>query len=190
MMRSFLLVALTMVTGAAAHELQENRATLVLRDKTHISVTLYIAYSDALHPALMPQRPFASFLLIYSAMKPEEMQKELFRAQAKFQASTRMYLSPGPGKEIPFTNWVWPDVKQVQTMLQQRIMAAMVDPNGHSHETPIEIRADANAPHEIGAITVKFPEEFQKVLVVSYRPNQVWVDSKTLSPEIKFPGLP
>ena len=33
---------------------------------------------------------------------------------------------------------------------------------------------------------MKFPEEFQKVLVVSYRPNQVWVDSKTLSPEIKF----
>ena len=182
----FALPLLLLVPGATAHELQENRATLVLRDKTHISVTLYIAWSDALYQALMPQRPFASFLLIYSAMKPEEVQKELLRAQAKFQSATRMYLSPGPGKEVPITNWVWPDVKQVQTLLQQRMMAAMVDPNGHSHETPIEIRADANAPHEISAITVKFPEEFQKVLVVSYRPNQQWVESKSLSPEIKF----
>ena len=180
------LVTLMMVTSAAAHELQENRATLVLRDKTHVSVTLYIAYSDALYLALMPQRPFAAFLLIYSAMKPEDLQKELFRAQAKFQAATRMYLSPGPGREVPITNWVWPDVQQVQTMLQQRMMAAMVDPKGHSHEAPVEIRADANSPHEINAVTVKFPEEFQKVLVVSYRPNQVWADSQGLSPEIKF----
>ena len=61
-------------------------------------------------------------------MKPDELQKELLRAQAKFQSAARMYLSPGPGKEVPLTNWVWPDVKQVQTMLQQRIMAAAVDP--------------------------------------------------------------
>ena len=80
-------------------------------------------------------------------MKPDEPQKELLRAQAKFQSAVRMYLSPGPGKEVPLTNWVWPDVKQVQTMLQQRIMAAAVHPNGHSHEAPIEIHADANAPH-------------------------------------------
>ena len=180
------LVALILAASAGAHELQENRATLVLRDKTHVSVTLYIAYSDALYQALMPQRPFASFLLIYSAMKPEELQKELLRAQSRFQSETRMYLSPGPGREVPLTNWMWPDMKQVQTMLRQRIMAAMVDPNGHAHDTPIEIRADANAPHEITAVTVKFPEEFQKVLVVSYRPNQVWANSKELSPEIKF----
>jgi hypothetical protein len=185
-LRAATLAALILAAGAGAHELQENRATLVLRDKTHIGVTLYIAYSDALHQVLMPQRPFASFLLIYSAMKPEELQKELLRAQSKFQSETRIYLSPGPGREIPLTNWVWPDVKQVQTMLQQRIMAAMVDPNRHAHDTPIEIRADANSPHEITAVTVRFPEEFQTVLVVSYRPNQVWTDGKALSPEIKF----
>ena len=175
-----------LLTTAAAHELEENRATLVLRDKTHVSVTMYIAYSDALHRALMPQRPFASFLLIYSGVKTEDLQRELLRAQDKFQAETRMYLSPGPGREVVLTNWVWPDVKQVQRMLQQRIMSAMVDPNGHAHDTPVEIHADANAPHEITAVTVKFPEEFQRVLVVSYRPNQVWADSKALSPEIKF----
>ena len=184
--KKFALALMLLVPYAAAHELQENRATLVLRDKTHISVTLYIAYSDALYQALMPQRPFAAFLLIYSAMKPEDLEKELRRAQSKFQSATRMYLSPGPGREITITNWVWPDVKQVQTMLQQRIMAAMVDPKGHAHDSPIEIRADANAPHEIVSVTVKFPEEFRKVLVVSYRPNQLWVDSQSLSPEIKF----
>ena len=183
-MRPLLLVLLIGICGA--HELQDNRATLVLRDKNHVSVTLYVAYTDALHLAVMPQRPLASFLLMYSAMRPEDLERELLRAQSKLQSGTRMYLSPGPGVEVPLTNWVWPDVKQVQTLLQERIMAATVDPNGHSHEAPSEIRAEAVASREIGALTVKFPEEFQKVLVVSYRPNQVWVDTKALSPEIRF----
>jgi len=186
LVRTLALVTLLSMTSAGAHELQENRATLVLRDKTHVSVTLYIAFSDALYQVLLPQRPFAAFLMIYSAMKPDEMQKELLRVQTKFQAETRMYFSPGPGREIPLTNWVWPDAKQVQSLLQQRMMAAMVDPSGHSHEAPSEIRADANAPHEITAVTMKLPDEFRQVLVVSYKPNQVLVDTKTLSPEIKF----
>lgn len=71
-------------------------------------------------------------------------------------------------------------------MLQQRMVAAMVDPGARSHDQPVEIHADVVAPVEVTGVTVRFPEEFQNVLVVSYRPNQVWVENKTLSPQIKF----
>lgn len=175
---------LIFVPCAMAHEIQDNRATLVLRDETHISITLYVAYADALHLALAPQRPVAEFLTIYSAMNPATLQQELVRAQAKFQAGTRLFLAGGT--EIPISNWIWPDAKQVQAMMQQRMMAAMVDPNGHAHDEPLEIHADANASEKIIAIRVQFPEEFQKVLVVSYRPSQVWVEPKLWSPAIRF----
>ena len=79
------------------HELDENRATLALRDKTHISITLYLAYTDALHLALAPQQPMDEFLVTRSAMKPEELQRELLRAQAKFQAATHVFLSVAHG---------------------------------------------------------------------------------------------
>jgi hypothetical protein len=169
---------------ASAHELQENRATLVLRERNHVAVTLYISYTEALYQALAPQRPYAAFLLVYSAMKPEELQKQLLRAQARFESATRMYSASG--KEIKLGNWAWPDVKQVQAILQQRVIQAMVDPNAHSHEAPLEIHADANASEVLASVKVRFPEEFQKVLVVSFRPNQQWVDGKALSPEIRF----
>jgi hypothetical protein len=168
----------------AAHELQDNRATLVLRDETHISMTIYLAYGDALHMALAPQRPMAEFLVAYSAMKPESLQKELIRAQARFQAATRLYHAAG--REIALTNWIFPDAKQVQAMLQQRIMQAMVDPAGHAHDEPMEIHADANSPEPITSVRIQFPEEFQKVLVVAYRPSQLWVEPKFWSPAIKF----
>ena len=184
--RAALTMMLLAALPAQSHELQENRATLVLRDKTHVSVTLYVAYTDALYQALAPQRPFAAFLLVYSAMKAEELEKELKKAQSHFEGATHFYLPGATARPLTVTNWVWPDVKQVQALLQQRVMQSMVDASGHSHEQPVEIRADANAAQEITSLTVKFPEEFQKVLVVSYRPTQVWVDSKAVSPEIKF----
>lgn len=171
-------------THARAHELQDNRATLVLRDGTHLSVTLYIGYADALHLALAPQRSVEEFLIAYSGMNPEQLQRELGRVQARFQAATRLYLVNG--KEVALTNWVWPDARQVQALLQQRIMRAVVDPTSHAHEEPLEIHAEARAPEEIHSVRVQFPDEFQKVLVVSYRPNQVWVERKSLSGPIKF----
>ena len=168
----------------SAHELEDNRATLVLRDKTHLSATVFLAYPEALHRVLAPQREFGAFLLIYSAMKPEALQKELLRAQAHFESST--HLVSAPGKDVALMNWTWPDLKQVQAMLQQRVMQAMVAPSAHSHEAPVEVHFDANASQEITSVRVQFPEEFQKVLVVAYRPSQTWVEGKSLSPEIRF----
>ncbi len=189
MKRRFWVVGVAMallwaMPNADAHELQANRATLVLRDDTHISVTMYIAYADALHLALAPQRDMAEFLVAYSAMNPEALQKELWRAQAKFKAEMKFYLATGT--EVPLTNWAFPDAKQVQAMMQQRIMQAMVDPAGHAHDEPLEIRADANGAEKMGAVRVQFPEEFQRVLVVSYKPSQVWVEEKAWSPVVRF----
>jgi hypothetical protein len=178
-----LSLGLLLALSAAAHELQDNRANLILRDRTHLSVTLYLSYPEALHLALAPERQFMAFLLIYSAMKPEELQKELLRAQSRFQSTTHVYL---PDKEAPLVNWVWPDVKTVQAMLQQRVMQAMVDPNVHAHEAPVEVHADVNRAQEIQSVRVQFPQEWQKVLVVWFRPSQQWVEGKTLSPAMKF----
>lgn len=92
----------------------------------------------------------------------------------------------GTTREIPLTNWIWPDFKQVQDLLRQRVMQAMVDGKGHTHESPLEIHADANAQREITTVQAQFPDEFQKMLVVAFRPNQLWVERKALSSAIKF----
>ncbi|MFN7919091.1 MAG: hypothetical protein U0Q16_03285 [Bryobacteraceae bacterium] len=175
----FLLAAIT----AYAHDLGENRATLVLHDRNHLSVTLYINYCEALHKALMPQREYGAFLVMYSTMKAEDLAKDLTRAQVKFESAIQI-ATKAPAKRIEIKNWNWPTAAQVKTMLQHQVMQAMVD--RHTHEPPAEIRADAVAMQPIESVTIRFPEEFQRVLVVSYRPNQVWVDGKSPLPEIKF----
>lgn len=184
--RLFFCAALLLgfATSANAHELMVNRATLVLRDDTHVTLTLYIAYADALHAALAPKQSTAEFLTMYSAMNPQALQKELNRAQVQFQAGTKLYLASG--QPIALTNWFWPDPKQVQAMMQQRIMQAMVDPAGHAHDEPLEIHADANAAQKIVGLRMQFAPEFQQVLLVWYRPTQTWVEPNTWSPAIRF----
>lgn len=178
-------IGVAMMVGASAsgHELEDNRATLVLRDQRHLSLTVYLSYPEALHRALAPEREFAAFLLIYSAMKPEDFQKQLLRAQSRFQSGVHVYL---PEDEAPLVNWSWPDAKTVQAMLQQRIMKAMVDPNIHAHEPPVEVHAEVNAAQGIAAARVRFPQEWRRVLLVWFRPSQQWLEGSATSPAMKF----
>lgn len=185
-MRCLKLISLAVILtlSAGAHELQSNRATLVLRDGTHVSVTLFIDYADALHLALAPESSLQEFLGVYSAMEAEAFERQAQRAQAKFEAATRLYVS----RDVPIalTKWSWPEPKQVQRSLQVRLMQSLVDPHGAAHQEPFEIHADAVATRDIESVQVQFPDEFRMVLVVAFRPSQLWVEPKHLSPAIKF----
>lgn len=183
----FVLSTLLACLTATAHDLQESRAQLVLRDPTHISVTLYLNYPEILRQVLSPGRDLASFLVMYSAMKPEDLRQQLLKAQSRLQADTHILAKSGPGsppRELTLGNWIWPDQREVQAMFQQLVVQSVV--GDHLHLSPAEIHADANGPLPISSVTVILPEQFQKVLVVSYRPRQVWVGRDLPNPDIRF----
>lgn len=180
--RSLLLTLLA--STCLAHELPDNRLTLVLRDDNHLALSFYVQYADALHRALSPQTSFQEFTLVYSSMAAPAFEKEMQRAQTKFRSGTRVTLASGT--VLTIANWQWPDTAKVRRSLQEQAMASVVAPNAHSHEVSTEIRAEVVSAVAISAVSVQVPEEFQKVLVVSYRPAQVWVEPKMGSPVIKF----
>lgn len=169
---------------ALSHELPANRATLVLRDQTHLSLTLYIDYIETLHRALAPNKSARDFLLITSALTPQEFQQQLQRAQAKLDAETRATLNGA--STVTIAGWVWPEPAKIQSLIQQQVMAAMVGAGEHSHAAPIEIRANITHTKPISEATIQFAEAFGKMLVVWYRPKQTWVAPKQLSPVMKF----
>lgn len=156
--------------SVAAHEVQTNRLTLVLRDQSHISLTFFLDYPGVLHRALAPGRPFQEFVVMYSAMTPAEFQRELRRAEQRLQSGTHLSL---PSGEVPIAGWKWPEAGKAQALLREITMTALVAPADHSHQEPVEIRAEATAPQPIVSIDVRLPAEMQDVLVVSYRPSQV-----------------
>lgn len=171
---------------AAAHELQDNRATLVLRDRQHLSLTLFVDYPKVLHQVLAPQSTAQEFMLVHAAMKPHEFQVQLLAAQRKLQDSTSLVM--GNGKKSAFAPWVWPDAASVQKLLQQRAMQAVVAPNDHAHMVPMQIRAEAKSGNasDFRSVTLQLPAALQQVLVVSYQPKQVWLKPNATPPVISF----
>lgn len=171
-------------TSATPHELQANRATLVLRDQVHVSVTLFLNYSEVLHQVLMPQKSFQEFAVALSAMRTADFQKELLRAELQLQRSLQ-FKSHG-NEVLGLGNWSWPEATRVQWLLQERVMQATVAPNEPAHEDAVEVRLEATAQRPIAGMTASFPAAFNRVLLVSYQPNQVWVEPRGASGPIKF----
>jgi hypothetical protein len=178
------LLALASVGSARAHGLEENRATFVLRDQNHVSVTLFITFSEALHRALAPDRSFQDFVMAHAAMSPEAFKAALLKAQGTFQAQTS--IETAGGHRLLLERWRWPEPAAVQQVLRERAMQALAAPNEHPFETALEVRAELQAAKAVASLRVSFPPAFQRVLVVSYQPKQVWVEPQQASPEIKF----
>lgn len=176
-----LLVAMTAALG---HEATDNRATLVLRDNRHLAVTLYINYAEAMHQTLMPSRPFEEFLLTHSAMDGGKFQRAALQAQTQFQNALKIYNNDR--SELNVVRWQWPAPILLQQSLRERAMLLLRGAAAHVHAAPLEIHAELSAEQDLEAVLIQFPAEFQKVLVVSYRPSQVTVERKAISPLITF----
>jgi hypothetical protein len=193
---SLLLMAIAggvIAPAVNSHELPANRATLVLRDERHVSLSLYIDYVEALHASLAPERPMPAFLAQFSAMKPVELQAHLLRTQQQWIRQIELS-AVDPGRTpagramtpVSWRNWVWPDAARVQRLLQERLMQGLVAPAGHVHDEPLEIRAESTAMRAVSEARLSLPKAFGRVLVVWYRPRQLWVDPGTVSGAIRF----
>jgi len=171
-------------TSVSAHELAQNRATLVLRDNTHLTITVYVGLPEFLFRTLATGKPFGAFLVEYSALDPATFRRELLRAQSRVEKGTHLFLEDG--RPLLLARWQWPEPAAAQAMLRERVMQETVGGETASHGEPAEIRAEAVAQRDIPSVSIQFPAELQQVLVVAYRPHQAWVAAGARSARIEF----
>ena len=177
-------LVLLVAQRSSAHELAENRATMVLRDQNHVAITLYLNYTDVLHRTLAPEQSFSEFVLAFSALSPEQFAAQLNKAQARLQSHIKVL--PRPATEALLRRWVWPVATTVQALLRDHAMQMLAAPNDHAHEPPVEVRVELQTTGRVSTVSAVFPPEFRRVLVVSYRPNQTWAELGDAATEIVF----
>lgn len=181
------LLASPLSAHRAAHELQDNRATLVLRGGALLEVTLHLNYADVLHRTLAPQLSTPEFLTMAASMPRAQFAAALARAHDRLRAGT--HVVQANGHEVMLDNWTWPDAAAAQSALQRMAMQAVVAPDEIGHEPQVDIRADGLATSAATgdiAVRVQFPDEFQRVLMVWYKPKQAWSAPQGPSPIITF----
>lgn len=180
---ALLVLAAACATGTA-HELQANRLTLVQREAHHLSLSLHLDYLPVLHRTLAPRQDYREFVLAHAAMEHAQLAAALQRAQAAFEASTRLTLPDGSA--LPVQRWRWPEARRVQALLQQQAMRWIAGPGDHAHDDPIEVPAECVSRSPIRSVQVQLPAAFDAVLVVSYRPRQAWARPATGAIKVEF----
>ena len=179
---STVIIMLLAMSDTPAHELLENRATLVLRDNNHISATFYISYPEALYRTLAPNLTYQEFLVQYAALSPSDFQKLLLQAQQEWQSAIKLRNSATT--ELTPVQWQWPAAEQVQNSIRETVIQAMV--NVQPHIEPLDIHAEFTQKQAIKSISIEFPKAFDRVMVVSYMPTQRWVETGKKSAAISF----
>ena len=159
---------------AISHELQDNRAVLIQREANHLSLTLYLDYLSAMALELSAKTGPDQFVLMSATLSPEYFQRLSASAQAKFEAA--VVLRAGNNAPVAFQNWRWPDAQKLQQEARSQIMQAITAGQDHPHSSPVEVTAELFSPNPLSQISIQFPSAFGKVLLVSYRPNQKWLE--------------
>ncbi len=173
-----------------AHELAANRATVVQRDDTHWAITCLIDYPQLLHRMLAPKRSWADFVVQAAAMPLAEFQQSVARAHQ--QVATRLLLTGPGGERVALRNWQWPEAPETHKRLQAGAMQLITGggsgagDGSHGHGTETAVRAEALSAQPLKSLAVRFPAEFGRVLVVSYRPQQAWTENGTTTLRLRF----
>lgn len=180
-----LVVAAMTTVVATAHEIAENRLTLVQRDGQHLALTFRVGLGEAMRRVVAPAEDPARFAARCAAMATKDFDALLARAEKKLVEESRV--EAASGRALVLTGWSFPDPRRVQVALQARTMQALAAPGGEApHEEPLEIHAEAVAAGEVDAVAVSVPAALQPVLVVSYRPRQAWVTPEASTVRVRF----
>ncbi|MEK0431438.1 MAG: hypothetical protein RL139_1242 [Gemmatimonadota bacterium] len=166
-----LLSLLLAPRGAAAHELAEASATLVLREGGHVELRLLVPWAEVLRQRLMPERPMRDFLARVTEEPPGRLERTIAAVEAELSRDTRLMPSGRPA--MGFTRWRWPDAARIRAALREELMDRLAggDP---VHPSRLQAVAEAIRP---GAAPVRavFPRSLGPVLLTVVRPREEWV---------------
>ena len=180
-----ILIALSAISPCAAHELEVNRLTIVMRDQSHLSLTFRVDEIALLGRFLAPDVSTLEFAVSMAAIEREQFDDLIERARERL--SSKIVLVDQQAKQLVLRNWRWGSIERLRSEIQQFAMGAVVGGGVHSHLQSSEIHVDAIASEPVSSVTVSLPVEAETILVVSYKTVQKYFDaSRETSLKVEF----
>jgi len=183
----FVFIILNMVLfvrEAQSHELQENRASLVLRNERQISVTFYLNLTELLHKTLMPKQDRFEHTAKLAAMNEADFSKQYGDVKKLIESS--VLFNAAPGKKINVREWQWPEPKVAQKAIRELTMQSVVSSGQHLHENPIEVRLQIQSDESIDPLMLELPVSMKPMTLVASRPKQTRFDLSAKKITINF----
>ena len=166
------------------HELQENRASLVLRNDRQVNVTFYLNMSEVLQKTLTPTQDRFEHTAKLSAMNEGEFLKQYGITKNLIESS--VIFRSASGKQLKITDWQWPEPRVMQKGLRDLTMQSVVGSGHHFHENPFEIRLHIQSTEPLESLTLELPVTLKPITLVASRPKQKRFDNSTTKVTINF----
>lgn len=161
---------------AAAHDLEANRVSVVLRDNIHLSLQFRINYLNFLRQAYAPNVNEKQALIELASMTDQAFDVLYLQSQKLFIQQT--ILSAGTDSPLQLSHWRWPKAALIQQSIRELSAQMIVSPQEHIHYDFIEVQADAIAMKEVNQCHLKLAPSLGNVLVIHYRAQQQWNEQK------------
>jgi len=179
------LLALALVCAWAvpsgAHDLPENRLRLVLREDNHLAATYFVNYTELMHRAFAPGKTFQEFAVQFASMDAGQFEGMLRQLDQQLVAETTVEVA---GAAMHGTGWAFPSTAASQALIRKHLMGAVT--GSQFHEEPTEIDFDVIAPVKVTSVKLRMPRLLGRVMVISYRPSQVYVEEGVAPKGIEF----
>ena len=167
-----------------AHELPDDRVTIVQREPTHLSITFYIDEVALLNRLIAPKSSRAEFLLACAALPPARLTIKLQQARDAFAAE--ISIRDMHRRSLLISPLRWPTLIDTQQLLKESALALLATGSDHDKITFSEISADATAHEPLESIYFIKPRSLPELTGVSYRPLQQRMMGQTKEIKIMF----
>lgn len=159
---------------APAHDLAAHRLTLVVHNERHLQAQWQLDWLDLLHDLLAPDGDPALLLLRLASEPAAALEGPMARVRTLLEQQAA--LRTEDGRALPLTRWQWPSAAQLHEALQQRAARQLLGERVHE-PLLLPVRAEALAEQALHQLELDVPPALERVLVVSYAPQQRWVEA-------------
>ena len=183
----FIFIALSTALfdkAAHSHELQENRASLVLRNERQISITFYLNLSELMHKTIAPKQNRFELVAKLAATSEDDFLKNYDFTKKNTEGS--VFFKHASGKKITAREWQWPDPKTAQKSMRELTMQTVVGSSSHVHENPIEVKLQIQSDVSLDSLLLELPSSMRPMTLVASRPKQTRFDLSAKEITIHF----
>lgn len=179
-----LLAALLLLGGSLqAHELHDNRVTVVLHEQHSITTVLRLDFAGLLQHLMAPDANPAEFLALVAAQGPEQLEAGIAMLKSQVQQGLVIRNS---GQLLSLSQWEWPSTVVIHAALREQMMAALVDGGLAVGNPALEVRAVASDLLAINRLTLELPELLKPAVVMWYRPQQSVMNPQSPAQVMEF----
>lgn len=171
---ALLLALWSPLAPSFAHELAAHRLTLVVQAERSVQAQWHLDWADVLRDLSAPDEAPAGFLFRVASEPASALEAPLARLRALVESQWQLHTPEGEALRI--VRWQWPSASELHQALQQQAAQQALGEHVHGAQGPV-VRAEAQAPAPVRQLRMSLPAALERALVVSYRPQQRWVEA-------------